>query len=257
MCKNDGVIVKCSEVLASKEKGGLGMSSFYALNRALLLKWVWRFRTQRSSLWARVIKGIDGEDGKLGKNVNHRHLSILLDNVHEIEQLKNHGTYLIGFIHKKMGNGVDPSFWEDMWRGDGYSLRRIPKGGIEQFQFLEFLASMEGVTLVDMRDRWVWYLEGLGDLLVAFVRRLIDECWLPKVLAKTRWINVVPIKINVHASKVREVFLKIASWWDVNFMDVSSYKEWLEWHLNLLIIVVTSVIIVVASVNVDVGDDVD
>nr|GFA28993.1 RNA-directed DNA polymerase, eukaryota [Tanacetum cinerariifolium] len=29
------------KVLASKKKGGLGVSSFYSLNRALLLKWVW------------------------------------------------------------------------------------------------------------------------------------------------------------------------------------------------------------------------
>ncbi|GJY01772.1 hypothetical protein Tco_0359924, partial [Tanacetum coccineum] len=58
---------------------------------ALLFKWVWRFRTQRSSLWARVIKEIHGEDGKLGKNVKHSHPSIWLDIVREMEQLKNHG----------------------------------------------------------------------------------------------------------------------------------------------------------------------
>ncbi|GJZ25140.1 RNA-directed DNA polymerase, eukaryota, reverse transcriptase zinc-binding domain protein [Tanacetum coccineum] len=128
-----------------------------------------------SSLWARVIKGIHGEDGKLGKNVNHSHPSIWLDIVREMEQLKNHG----------------------------YSLRRIPRGGIEHVQFLEFLASMKGVALVDMNDRWVWSLEGSGEFFVASVRRLIDERWLSEVSTKTRWINVVPIKVNVHAWKVR------------------------------------------------------
>nr|GEX04310.1 RNA-directed DNA polymerase, eukaryota, reverse transcriptase zinc-binding domain protein [Tanacetum cinerariifolium] len=49
----------------------------------------------------------------------------------------------------------------------GYSLRRIPKEGIEHVQFRELLASMEGVGLVDMRDRWVWSLEGSGEFLVA------------------------------------------------------------------------------------------
>ncbi|GJS06354.1 hypothetical protein Tco_0363150 [Tanacetum coccineum] len=44
--------------------GGLGVSSLYALNRALTFKWVWRFLTQSSSLWARVIKEIHGDDGK-------------------------------------------------------------------------------------------------------------------------------------------------------------------------------------------------
>ncbi|GJU49518.1 hypothetical protein Tco_1219073 [Tanacetum coccineum] len=82
-----------------------------------------------------------------------------------------------------MGNGADTSLWEDVWRGGGdfksiypriyaletcknltvavkisqenvgYSLHRIPRGGIEQVQFLVFLASMEGVALVDMSDR--------------------------------------------------------------------------------------------------------
>nr|GEU72051.1 RNA-directed DNA polymerase, eukaryota, reverse transcriptase zinc-binding domain protein [Tanacetum cinerariifolium] len=72
-----------------------------------------------SSLWARVIKGIHGEDGKLGKHVNHSYLSIWLDIIREMEQLKNHGTDLICFIHKKIGNRADTSFWEDVWRGDG------------------------------------------------------------------------------------------------------------------------------------------
>nr|GEW02363.1 RNA-directed DNA polymerase, eukaryota [Tanacetum cinerariifolium] len=42
--------VAWNQVLASKEKGGLGVSSFYALNRALLLKWVW------SSNWCSILR---------------------------------------------------------------------------------------------------------------------------------------------------------------------------------------------------------
>nr|GEY13952.1 RNA-directed DNA polymerase, eukaryota, reverse transcriptase zinc-binding domain protein [Tanacetum cinerariifolium] len=132
------------------------------------------------------------------------------------EQLKNQGTNLIGFIHKKIGNGADTSFWEDVWRGEGalktlypriyaletcknvivgvkmsyknvgYPLCQIPRGGIEQVQFLQFLACMEGVDLVDMRDRWVWFLEGSREFFIASVRRLIDECWLPKGLMEGR-----------------------------------------------------------------------
>ncbi|GKD44519.1 hypothetical protein Tco_1269164 [Tanacetum coccineum] len=95
-----------------------------------------------------------------------------------MEQLKNHGTDLIGFIHKKI---VKMSH-----ENKRYSLLRIPKGGVEQVQFLELLASMEGAALVDMRDMWVWSLEGSGEFSVAYVRRLIDECWLPEVSTKTR-----------------------------------------------------------------------
>ncbi|GKB97830.1 hypothetical protein Tco_0983967 [Tanacetum coccineum] len=47
-------------VLASKLNGGLGVSSFFALNRALLLKWVWRFISGDGSLWCKVIQAIYG-----------------------------------------------------------------------------------------------------------------------------------------------------------------------------------------------------
>nr|GEZ89771.1 RNA-directed DNA polymerase, eukaryota [Tanacetum cinerariifolium] len=42
--------VSWGKVLASKKYGGLSVSSYYALNCALLLKWVWRFISQDGSL---------------------------------------------------------------------------------------------------------------------------------------------------------------------------------------------------------------
>nr|GFB33891.1 RNA-directed DNA polymerase, eukaryota [Tanacetum cinerariifolium] len=57
------VWVKWKHALASKDKGGLGVSSLFALNKALMFKWVWHFITQGSSLWARVIKALHSYDG--------------------------------------------------------------------------------------------------------------------------------------------------------------------------------------------------
>ncbi|GKE53380.1 hypothetical protein Tco_1488536 [Tanacetum coccineum] len=186
--------VKWNKVLASKEKGG-----------------------------------IHGEDGKLNKNASHNHLSIWLYIVREMIHLKNNGMDLCGFIHKKMRNGFDTSFWQDVWRGEddfksayprvyaldtrkcinvaekmtrenlGFSFCRNPRSGIEQAQFLHLLARLEGFNLVDIQDRWVWSLEGSGEFFIASVRKMIDDHWLQNVSTKTRWTNVVPIKINVHA----------------------------------------------------------
>nr|GFA39095.1 RNA-directed DNA polymerase, eukaryota, reverse transcriptase zinc-binding domain protein [Tanacetum cinerariifolium] len=61
--------IKWSNVLADKAKGGLGVSSLYALNRGLMIKWLWRFYAQNTSLWVRVMKAIHGEDGKVGQNI--------------------------------------------------------------------------------------------------------------------------------------------------------------------------------------------
>nr|GEV93329.1 RNA-directed DNA polymerase, eukaryota [Tanacetum cinerariifolium] len=48
------------KILASKKNSGLGVSTFHALNRALLLKWVWRFISQDGSLWFRLIQVLYG-----------------------------------------------------------------------------------------------------------------------------------------------------------------------------------------------------
>nr|GEV31055.1 RNA-directed DNA polymerase, eukaryota [Tanacetum cinerariifolium] len=228
--------VKWKNVLASKKKGCLGVSSLYALNRGLMLKWVWRFITQSTSLWARVIKAIHGDDGKMGKNAKSAYQSIWLDIVHEMDLLKKQECAL------ESCKSVDVSSKLSHLRLDS-SFRRVPRG---------------------------------GDFSVASVRKLIDNKMLSKVAVKTRWIKVVPIKVNVHAWKVsldflptrlnisrrgmdidsiicpmcdnavestshlfftchiaREIFRKISRWWDVSYMDIYSYEEWVTWIVNL------------------------
>nr|GEU99426.1 RNA-directed DNA polymerase, eukaryota, reverse transcriptase zinc-binding domain protein [Tanacetum cinerariifolium] len=97
-------------------KGGLGVSSLFALNRALMFKWVWGFITQSSSLWARVIKAMHGDDGKIKKKAKSCYQSIWLDIIHEVELFKSRGIDLVSFIHSKLGNGANTSFWEVTWR---------------------------------------------------------------------------------------------------------------------------------------------
>nr|GEU89448.1 putative reverse transcriptase domain, ribonuclease H-like domain, aspartic peptidase domain protein [Tanacetum cinerariifolium] len=55
--------VKWSTVTSAKDQGGLGVASLYALNRALMLKWMWRFFANQDSPWTKVVKAIHGEDG--------------------------------------------------------------------------------------------------------------------------------------------------------------------------------------------------
>ncbi|GKC98170.1 hypothetical protein Tco_1168445, partial [Tanacetum coccineum] len=110
--------LKWNKILVSKEKGGLGVSSFFSLNRALICKWVWRFRSQNSSLWAKVIKSIHGFDGKLDSTVTHQHSSIWIDIVREVHALRHLGIDLDEFMKRKLGDGNETLFWEDTWKGD-------------------------------------------------------------------------------------------------------------------------------------------
>ncbi|GJX03841.1 RNA-directed DNA polymerase, eukaryota, reverse transcriptase zinc-binding domain protein, partial [Tanacetum coccineum] len=126
--------------------------------------------------WNKVLaskeKGeIHGEDGKIGKHVRSHHPSLWLDIVKEVQHIQSQGTDLMGFIHRKMGN--------------------------------ELVKIMEGMTLFDSKDRWRWSLEGCGEFTVASVRNLLDANSLPMVSSKTRWIKAVPIKVNIHAWKVK------------------------------------------------------
>ncbi|GJS69691.1 G-type lectin S-receptor-like serine/threonine-protein kinase [Tanacetum coccineum] len=262
--------VKWKNVLASKEKGGLGVSSLYALNRGLMFKWVWRFYTQNNSLWAKVIKAIHGDDGKVGKKTKSVFPSIWIDIVHEMESLKNQDIDIL-----KSHPCLDHSF------------RRAPRSGVEQEQFIELINQVQSVSLVPCRDRRVWSLEGSGEFSVASVRKLIDDKILPEVSSKTRWVKAIPIKVNVHAWKVRldylptrfnisrrgmvinsiscpicdngvestshlffscQIVKDIVRWWDISFMELSSYEEWVVWlsnlHLSIAIILTVFVVVI-------------
>nr|GEZ16735.1 RNA-directed DNA polymerase, eukaryota [Tanacetum cinerariifolium] len=83
--------VKWSKILLPKKHGGLGVSSFYTLNHALLFKW--DHCLSSSSLWNSSI-------------------------VCEVSVLKNHGVDLVSYCVKCVDNGLHTGFWEECWIGD-------------------------------------------------------------------------------------------------------------------------------------------
>nr|GFA06403.1 RNA-directed DNA polymerase, eukaryota [Tanacetum cinerariifolium] len=104
-----------NKILASKQKGGLGVSSFHALNRALLLKWVWRFVSQDGSLWSRVIQAIYG-------NTITNHQVHVVSNwgsiLREVNLLKEKAFDFLSHCSKRIGDGNSTRFWLDIWKGE-------------------------------------------------------------------------------------------------------------------------------------------
>ncbi|GKC05605.1 RNA-directed DNA polymerase, eukaryota [Tanacetum coccineum] len=116
--------VKWPMVLASKKHGGLGVSSFYALNRGLLFKWVWRYISQDNSLWARVISALHGSSSQvLSASFSSLWKSIL----NEVKSLKAQGVDLISHCKIRVGNGMNTSFWNDCWIGDSMLKHLFPR----------------------------------------------------------------------------------------------------------------------------------
>ncbi|GJR87817.1 RNA-directed DNA polymerase, eukaryota [Tanacetum coccineum] len=133
---------------------------------------------------------------------------------------------------KKVGNGEHTCFWEDVWLDDcplkssfprfyalenvkqvsvaskiadsslSSSFRRVPRGGIEEEQLLLLVDKISLVLLSNSLDRWSWTLTSSGEFSVKSARNHIDDVLLPSHGSATRWVNKVPIKINILAWKV-------------------------------------------------------
>nr|GEW37184.1 RNA-directed DNA polymerase, eukaryota, reverse transcriptase zinc-binding domain protein [Tanacetum cinerariifolium] len=225
--------VKWKSLLASKEKGGLGVLSLYALNRALMMKWVWRFYSQKESLWERVIKAIYNDDEQVGKVSRAGSRSCWRNIVNEVRILSNQCIKVLDYMRIKLGNGESTAFWDDNWIGGKVlkysfppiyaletekevtvnskmsdtrlenSLRRSIRGSVEQVQFSELSDMLQSFSLMPYSDRWVWSLEGSAEFSVASIQNIIDDNRLLTVDTRTLWIKYVLIKVNVLAWKIK------------------------------------------------------
>ncbi|GKD84122.1 hypothetical protein Tco_1350961 [Tanacetum coccineum] len=198
--------VAWEKVLASKKNGSLGVSSFHALNRALLLKWVWRFLSQDGSIWSRVISAIYGPSLE-HHQVNHS--SSWCSILRETRLLASKGFDFVSHCKKRVGDGQNTRFWSDTWISDlplcfrfprlfaleedkevyvasklgsssvDSSFRRLIRDGIERQQWSDLSSLLESVILSPSKDRWFCDLNGEGAFRVKDARSIIDDIFLP------------------------------------------------------------------------------
>nr|GEW81847.1 RNA-directed DNA polymerase, eukaryota [Tanacetum cinerariifolium] len=83
---------------------------------------VWRFFSQGSSLWPRFIKAIYGESGALNSSISLFRRSHWLKILREVDAFQSKGINLMSCIGKKVGNGLNSLFWEDIWMDRRMSL---------------------------------------------------------------------------------------------------------------------------------------
>ncbi|GKE04136.1 hypothetical protein Tco_1396154, partial [Tanacetum coccineum] len=74
-----------------------------------MFKWIWRFYSQKSSLWTRVIKAIHGDEGNLDKDVIVGEQTCWMSIVKEARSLKGTGISVVDLIRLKLGNGDSSS----------------------------------------------------------------------------------------------------------------------------------------------------
>ncbi|GKA51026.1 hypothetical protein Tco_0744222 [Tanacetum coccineum] len=192
--------VKWTKVLASKKYGGLGVSSFYALNRALLFRWVWRFLSHDNSLWFRFISAMHGSSFQIRSSF---HCSNWLSIIREVSALKLQGIDFLSHCKRRVGSGMQTRFWEDLWLGEvpfnelfprlyalennkecsvavkmqgeiDSSFRRHVRGGVETQQLENIQDLVRSKVLSNVDDRWAWDLNGVWGL---FVLKMLVTLW--------------------------------------------------------------------------------
>ncbi|GJY98272.1 RNA-directed DNA polymerase, eukaryota [Tanacetum coccineum] len=266
------VMIGWKKILASKKNGGLGVSSLFALNRALLFKWIWRFTSNGASLWPRLITAIHGVNHKSSKG------SLWLDIIRETQKLSNTSVNILSLMKKKWVMSNKCCSVAAKLRDSSLisSFSRSPRGGIEDDQLRLLEGTISPVLLSQSSDRWIWRLDSSGEFSVKSARNYIDDSFLPKSEAPTRWIGSIPIKVNIFAWKVcldklptrlnlslrgldipsilcpncfvagessahflfscdlaRQLSSKVSRWWEVDFQIFHSYGDWLLWFKNL------------------------
>ncbi|GJX19029.1 hypothetical protein Tco_0221706 [Tanacetum coccineum] len=134
--------------------------------------WVWRFYSQKCSLWTKVIKAIYGDDGNLNKDVSKGFLDKGAYNALELN--KN------AIVSSKLNaSSLDNLF------------RRKARSRIEEMQLNSLAEISRMTTLVPCEDHYVWTLESDGVFSVASIRKEIDGNRFQDVSLPTRWVKSV------------------------------------------------------------------
>nr|GEW29187.1 hypothetical protein [Tanacetum cinerariifolium] len=173
--------VKWSKVLAAKQFGGLGVSIHFSLNRALLMRWVWRFISHDNSFWCRFISAVLGPSFQVRSGTSlWRTITSEFDPSIVNVKLCNEFPHLFALelnksisVAEKLQHSVDTSF------------RRPVRGGSESAQLESLSELIEGVILSNSHDRWFWDMNGSGSYRVKDVRNMLDDFFLPM-----KWLRV-------------------------------------------------------------------
>nr|GEY52461.1 RNA-directed DNA polymerase, eukaryota [Tanacetum cinerariifolium] len=212
------------KALASKKNGGLGVSSFHALNRARLLKWVWHFLSQDGSLWYRVIQALYDASFELHP-VN---LSSIcwFPRLFALEMDKE------STVASKLGSSSeDASFRRSICDLNGDGVFRVKE--VRTILDDIFLPSAANAT------RWVKYIP---IKINVFAWRARLDCLPTRSNLVCRGIfldsSLCPlcglVREDIHhvlfwCDTVKLVFCRICRWWDLDWHDLLSFSDWNAW----------------------------
>lgn len=101
-------MVKWISLIVGKNHGGLGIRNLKIQNKALKMKWLWRYCQEPPTYWGSVIKAKYDEEGKwMSKEVNTTYRVSLWRSIRNLWPVLKSNSSI------KLQNGEKTSFWKD------------------------------------------------------------------------------------------------------------------------------------------------
>ncbi|KAM0055851.1 hypothetical protein Hdeb2414_s0006g00210941 [Helianthus debilis subsp. tardiflorus] len=223
--------VRWKNVTIMKECGGVGIGSLKEANLAMLAKWWWRFKTDRDSLWRRVIWCLHNSSRSWNFIPCRLTLSGPWKQVNSVA--KDMEEYVFD-LHRAFrgvaGYGHCISFWKDCWifeeplcikfpnmynlevnknvqvaerlvKDNGaiiikFNWQRSPSTEEELYQLETLSHELTLVNLRDVEDSWTWSHDASGIFSVSSLRRQLQRVESLNEAAGFVWNNWAPVKVN-------------------------------------------------------------
>ncbi|KAJ0455641.1 putative reverse transcriptase zinc-binding domain-containing protein [Helianthus annuus] len=224
--------VSWDRVALPKKLGVLGLCKLKHINFSLLVKWIWRFKTEEDSLWKLVVKAIHGPGKKWASLPLNAAIFSVWRNIVKLEEVTVFkGSRLSSFINSSPGNGKHTRFWSDCWIGDrplmnvwpnlydkesdkfcliadrlkmveqrlecvwGWSVQLSTDRDRSDLVELEHL--IRDVCITDRPDKWKWTGNQEALFSAAAVRKILVEDNDPRFGNISEWVSWVPAKCGI------------------------------------------------------------
>ncbi|GJZ24055.1 putative RNA-directed DNA polymerase, eukaryota, reverse transcriptase zinc-binding domain protein [Tanacetum coccineum] len=161
---------KWNNVLASLDKGGLGIGILKAFNLALLQKWRWRLISNDNVLWVKIIKAFHGQEGGFDSLISSSN-SVWSKIVGSSNFLHSNGILPNDSIRFRVGCGSSVRFRKDIWTGTSPLYLRFNR----LFRLEKDKDCYIQDRLKDNQWEWNWSRSFLGVRNTAYLHDMIND----------------------------------------------------------------------------------
>jgi hypothetical protein len=149
-------------VVKEKDRGGLGVGTILAKNKALFFKWIWKLGSNDKASWVDFIKEKYRPQFINGVPQFSKKFSGIWRGIYSTIINKDHDSTLICADCKlKLGNGNHVNFWSDTWLTDFCLVNSYPS----LFHLSFSKAEIFRYRKYWIKDTWFWNLKWIRPLI--------------------------------------------------------------------------------------------